>query len=116
MSDYDEYTLSAGGALALAAELLTYVAAPTGRDQMYGVDYRDGQDGRKCRPVDVIAWCRERQSPAIKRALAMASKVTEIMATIEYAGEDETPDEEQAVYDALAEICQAGDDAAGDES
>ena len=126
MKDRGEYTLTRDAVVNLTAEFLTTRGVPENADAMLDLEVRWVDGSARYRPADVIAWCRERQPPAIRRALARSAMVDEIMASMiepESYGEgvhDWTPTIEsttsEVVYDVLEQIIKAGDDAAGDES
>lgn len=82
MSERAEFTLTPKTATDLAAELLTRRVAPGHIDELLNLPSEQFDAGDRCvrryRPDDVIAWCRERQSPRIRRALAMADMVDEL--------------------------------------
>ena len=80
MKDRGEYTLTRDAVVNLTAEFLTTRGVPENADAMLDLEVRWVDGSARYRPADVIAWCRERQPPATRRALAIASRLDEMEA------------------------------------
>lgn len=131
MSRPEEYTLGPKAVIELARELLSTRGAPATMANMVELDYEEyprpraaGGGGphsaRRYRPVDVIAWCRKRQSRSMRYAFAVVAEVERVLEAKRRALDEHDNSDLQylhiAAIDLLSDLLEAAKAAEGDES